>query len=425
MIDEKEYYLQLIKGTYDNAKSCICQRLTRINFNANLFELKESVQENGEPYFVVQYDSKAFLIINPYRKSYRNLAGQICLRTSIPVEGKDDAAWYNTEYKTINVYVNEYMGWEVNQKEYDTDTFLNHFLPVMKEQDCEIIKNDLSTINFPIDDILFDTMNQRYLLNVDFLNYLNPKKDHSEQELFLYKYMSLDTFLCIAQSKSIRLNSIVSMNDSSESFFLGDYLCSAYDDVRRKNIDFDFYQKYPDALRFSKLIEHKNYLIMSLTNRKDDAMMWRLYGDNGRGVCLCFRVPPDLVKPIIYISEKNKRLNSLKNIVSRWREKNINVTFPAIDDYIFFTKSLQFEYEDEYRILKMCADNDLKIAKYGNLISFYKDYKISDLNITPTSLYIGSNLPNRDVNYPLLVDIAKRLLHVSSVNNSIVDQLRV
>lgn len=140
MIDEKEYYLQLIKGTYDNAKSCICQRLTRINFNANLFELKESVQENGEPYFVVQYDSKAFLIINPYRKSYRNLAGQICLRTSIPVERKDDAAWYNTEYKTINVYVNEYMGWEVNQKEYDTDTFLNHFLPVMKEQDCEIIK---------------------------------------------------------------------------------------------------------------------------------------------------------------------------------------------------------------------------------------------------------------------------------------------
>ena len=47
------------------------------------------------------------------------------------------------------------------------------------------------------------------------------------------------------------------------------------------------------------------------------------------------------------------------------------------------------------------------------------------INITPTSLYIGSNLPNRDVNYPLLVDIAKRLLHVFSVNNSIVDQLRV
>lgn len=75
--------------------------------------------------------------------------------------------------------------------------------------------------------------------------------------------------------------------------------------------------------------------------------------------------------------------------------------------------------------MKVCADDDLKIAKYGNLISFYNDYKISDLAIKPASLYIGSNLPNRDVNYPLLVDIAKRLLHVSAVNNSSVDQLRV
>lgn len=424
-MDENEYYLQLIKETYDNVKNCVCQRLTRINFNADLFKLEENASGNGEPYLVVSYDSKAYLIIRPYRRSYRNLSGQLCLRTSISLIRKDDAAWYNKEYKTVTVSVNENMVWKVDKKEYDTDTFLNHFLPVMDEQVCEIIKNDLSTLDFSIDDILFDTMNQRYVLNVDFLDFLNPKTDYKGPELVLCKYMSLDTFLCIAQSNSIRLNSVVSMNDSSESFFLGDYLCNAYDDVRRKNIDFDFYQKYPDALRFSKIIEHKNYLIMSLTNRIDDAMMWRLYGDNGRGVCLCFRVPTDLVKPIIYISEKNEKLNSLKNIVSRWRDKNINVTFGAIDKYMFFTKSLQFEYEDEYRILKVCADDDLKIAKYGNLISFYNDYKISELAIKPASLYIGSNLPNRDVNYPLLVDIAKRLLHVFAVNNSSVDQLRV
>lgn len=424
-MDENEYYLQLIKGTYDNVKNCVYQRLTRINFNADLFKLEETVSGNGEPYLVVSYDSKAYLLIMPYRRSYRNLAGQICCRGSITIKRKDDAAWYNKEYKTVKVSVNEYMGWEVDKNEYDTDTFLNHFLPVMNDQDCEIIKNDLSTLDFSIDDILFDTMNQRYVLNVDFLDFLNPKPDCREQELVLCKYMFLDTFLCIAQSNNIRLNSVVSMNDSSESFFLGDYLCNAYDDVRRKNIDFDFYQKYPDALRFSKIIEHKNYLIMSLTNRIDDAMMWRLYGDNGRGVCLCFSVPTHLVKPIIYVSEKNDKLNSLKNIVSRWRDNNINVTFSAIDEYMFFTKSLQFDYEDEYRILKVCADDDLKIAKYGNLISFYNDYKISDLAIKPASLYIGSNLPNRDVNYPLLVDIAKRLLHVSAVNNSSVDQLRV
>lgn len=52
-MDDEEYYLQLIKGTYDYAKNSICQRLTRINFNADLFKLEETVSGNGEPYLVV------------------------------------------------------------------------------------------------------------------------------------------------------------------------------------------------------------------------------------------------------------------------------------------------------------------------------------------------------------------------------------
>lgn len=57
-MDDEEYYLQLIKETYDYAKNSICQRLTRINFNADLFKLEETVSGNGEPYLVVSYDSK-------------------------------------------------------------------------------------------------------------------------------------------------------------------------------------------------------------------------------------------------------------------------------------------------------------------------------------------------------------------------------
>ena len=45
-MDENEYYLQLIKGTYDNVKNCVCQRLTRINFNADLFKLEENASGN-------------------------------------------------------------------------------------------------------------------------------------------------------------------------------------------------------------------------------------------------------------------------------------------------------------------------------------------------------------------------------------------
>ena len=122
-MDENEYYLQLIKGTYDNVKNCVCQRLTRINFNADLFKLEENASGNGEPYLVVSYDSKAYLIIRPYRRSYRNLSGQLCLRTSISFIRKDDAAWYNKEYKTVTVSVNENMVWKVTSVPLKRDDY--------------------------------------------------------------------------------------------------------------------------------------------------------------------------------------------------------------------------------------------------------------------------------------------------------------
>ena len=75
--------------------------------------------------------------------------------------------------------------------------------------------------------------------------------------------------------------------------------------------------------------------------------------------------------------------------------------------------------------MKECEEKDLETTKYGDLISFYKDYVFSDLEIKPETLYIGSNLPQRDVNYPLIVDIANRKLNIHIINNSSVDQLRV
>ena len=68
--------------------------------------------------------------------------------------------------------------------------------------------------------VKFDTMSQRYVLNIDFADYLNSPPKEDKEALYLCKYMSLDTFLCIVENKNIRLNSVVSMNDSSEGFFL-------------------------------------------------------------------------------------------------------------------------------------------------------------------------------------------------------------
>lgn len=424
-MEENEYYLGLVKSVYEKAKECICDRLSEIDYNQKLFSIDEKVKENGEPYFVVRYENIDYLKIMPYQENYKDIKGSRHCREQIVIRRRNDAAWYNEEYKAVFVWVNEKQDWKDNHGGYVTNDFLKKYLPVGDRQKIEKIKKGLASIDVSCDNVQFDTMNQRYVLDIDLASYLSSKKCEDDETLSLCKYMSLDTFLCIVRSKKIRLNSIVSMNDSSESFFLGDYLCDAYDDVRRKNTDFEFYQTYPNTLRYRKLIERKNELIMSLTDRKDDALMWRLYGDNGRGVCLFFDVPSKIVKPIIYISEKDEKLRSLTDVVSKWHEENIHVIFSKMEEYMFVTKSDQFEYEYEYRILEKCKDEELQIAKYGNLVSFYKDYDFEELGIKPSSLYIGSNLPNWDVNYPLLVDMAHRYLGITAINNSGVDKLRI
>lgn len=125
------------------------------------------------------------------------------------------------------------------------------------------------------------------------------------------------------------------------------------------------------------------------------------------------------------MDKNNYLMELLKSIIAIAKqfigEQGVNVMFTDIDKYMFFTKSIQFEYEHEYRLMKECEENSLETTKYGDLISFYKDYNFSDLEIKPVTLYIGSNLPQRDVNYPLIVDIANRKLKIHVINNSRVD----
>ena len=424
-MEKNNYYIELLNSIIAIAKQFIVERISLIDYNKDLYKFMVEESKDGEPMLVIFYNSQVYLTIKPLCR-YMAVDGERRVRGCFWVKFRNDSDWYKMdEYKSRLVYVDEKMNWEIQNKNYSTDEFMNTFLPVGKKQECRIIQDDLKNLGISIDKVPFDTMNQRYILDIDLLKYLNVKVDTKEEKLYLCKYMSLDTFMCIAETQKIRLNSIVSMNDTSESFFLGDYLCNAYDDIRRKNTDVEYYNQFPEALRYCKVIERKKNLIMCLTSRIDDAMMWRLYGDNGRGICMCFSVPYNIVRPITYLSEKNEKLKELKTIASKWAGQGINVMFTDIDKYMFFIKSIQFEYEHEYRLMKECEEKDLETTKYGDLISFYKDYVFSDSEIKPETLYIGSNLPQRDVNYPLIVDIANRMLNIHIINNSSMDQLRV
>lgn len=228
--------------------------------------------------------------------------------------------------------------------------------------------------------------------------------------------MTLDTYTKMLMNKSFRMNSIVSMNDESESFYLSDGLCNIYTGNEKNE-------------KYKKTVENSRILISSFTDQGDSSLMWRLYGDSGKGVCICFKVPKNKVTKIHYLSTKNIGYEKLKKCVEDLKNDNINLYFKDIDNYTYYTKSDGFKYEDEYRIAYMCNEKDLSWTKYGDLLSLYRDFTFNGnrcelLEIQMNRLIIGAKLPNFDVNYPILVDLTNRIFNVSNILISKEDKFR-
>ena len=107
------------------------------------------------------------------------------------------------------------------------------------------------------------------------------------------------------------------------------------------------------------------------------------------------------------------------------KNEGITLYYKDLSKYHFYTKSQQFKYEGEWRILKEAGDEELGVANYDGLVCLYKDYSFEELGLKPAFLYLGANLAYKDVNIPLLVDLSKRELNVQHVIMSDVESLRV
>ena len=217
----------------------------------------------------------------------------------------------------------------------------------------------------------------------------------------------------------------MSMNDSSETFYLGDFLCKAYEDERRKVLHPKSRYFQDGGLRKKKVVEYKNNLIGCFSDKRDDALMWRLYGDGGKGVCLEFQIENDSLKPVLYLDEKNQKVKKLTEVASKLKNEGITLYYKDLSKYHFYTKSQQFQYEGEWRIVKEASDEELSVANYDGLVCLYKNYEFEELGLKPVMLYLGANLAYKDVNVPLLADLSKRELNVRHVMMSDVESLRV
>ena len=155
-----------------------------------------------------------------------------------------------------------------------------------------------------------------------------------------YKYTTLETFTKILQHGTIRMNSVVAMNDTSETNILQDVI---------RNF------KEPIESEADKYLESNSRFITSFSALEDSLPMWTQYGNKGTGVCLVFERSPlfkeDDLLHITYISKDDETVNNIKKLQKELKEKGINFYFALLDKYRNFIKYDFYKSEDEYRYL--------------------------------------------------------------------------
>lgn len=178
-----------------------------------------------------------------------------------------------------------------------------------------------------------------------------------------YKYTSLETFIKIFQNETIRMNSVVAMNDTSETNILQDVIRNFKDPIESEG----------DAY-----LESNTHFITSFSALEDALPMWSQYGNKGTGVCLVFERGPffkegDLLQ-IKYINKTEAIVKKIEKLQNLLKEKSIKFYFALLDKYRNFIKFDFYDSEKEYRYLEVKDNNTgWTINTEYNLVAPYID----------------------------------------------------
>lgn len=166
----------------------------------------------------------------------------------------------------------------------------------------------------------------------------------------LCRYSSIDTLRKMLSEGTVAMCSIVTMNDTSEVDYARKYLEGSNIDIREP------------CSSHSNVI---NTYIMSLCKEKleDDLTMWRLYGDNAKGVCVQYEVEKLVDDTFFWFADvsyaetrkQHTKLDFIKSLMQlefehrRFRLKNWNV-------WQHFFKPYDYSIEQEVRLLLFIDD---------------------------------------------------------------------
>lgn len=226
-----------------------------------------------------------------------------------------------------------------------------------------------------------------------------------------YHYCSLDSFFNIVKTKKIRLYDLTLMNDPSEVFFrkvdffqklLKDYELDPFEfkiDYNGHSIGLKDYLA-PSQFDYSLTAGGNNnvlLLALCLSKDEDNLVQWRLYADEGFGVCLGFKEKSlndyrtlhenfsfekiEYVDNILLEIERkaNIILNKIKNLYQNDKTELMNYRFNLMSEFyddVYKYKVNSYNFEKEVRLI-YCnrSENIIPNSKLSELSKLTKDIK--------------------------------------------------
>lgn len=198
------------------------------------------------------------------------------------------------------------------------------------------------------DDIAYDRMNNCYYLRNEVNEeLLKPFIPAVSKEQFVGKYTTMKTLFEIMKSGKIRLNSIISMNDKTETSFLSELT-----------------RNYDEATETAELVAIRANAthIISFSSNTDNLDMWRWYGDDGKGVCLVFErdvEKDEELMTVSYVDAKlQKKIDRVRRFLDELKKEDVDFRFHQFEDYRHFIKPKEYKPESECRMIVKTGRHD-------------------------------------------------------------------
>lgn len=414
----------MLRHSFKELVELISNRLDLIEVDRDKFTCESKYNEEELiGWIYVRYNGKTFvtfqfIVTNLYK------GGSFNVRGNFTVKYRRHSKWFQDYLENGRndiVHVDEFFNAHfLSNDRFDITYFLDKYIPIGNEEGKTKIAEVFDDYDIDKDKIVFDTHKKAYTVELDLSQYLQQEdieEDPNSITILLYKYMSLDTYLCMLNNQTFRMNSIISMNDLYEGEWINHLLYGS--------------DKMDDNRLRVDNIEHKNILVTSLTGHKDDGSMWRLYGGNGLGVCMGFDIRKRDALKVIYIEEKDGNFCKLRERLSTLNQEGISLTFKNAQDMQYIVKSSTFKVENEYCFIFDASFETLKVTNYNGLLSTYKDFPIDSKNgeivglpFGIKSIIIGHSIPNYNTNISILMSQTHEVFPSVSIYESEVKEIR-